>query len=97
MRKLLMSAVTAALMSVVAIAHANPIASGSTISINGTDSFSVASFSAVSFTGPGNLGGGTGDFSGLGSCSGCVALNNFDSTSVNFTLIVCPTMGSQLT
>ena len=51
-------------------ASAVPIAAGSELSIDGTDTFTSTS---ITFVNPANIGFGTGSFAGLG-CSGCVTM-----------------------
>jgi len=72
MRKVLLgsTAVAAAMLWAVS-AHAVPIASGSELSINGSDSFNQTS---ITFTGLGNVGGSTGDFTVIANCTACVTM-----------------------
>jgi len=64
-------------------AHALPfIAAGSTLSLNGNDSFDATS---VNFLGlADNLGADSGDFSILPTCLGCVTMFDFTSASTSF-------------
>src|SRR5271156_3862292 len=69
---LLAGAVAAGLMTLAASAHAVPIANGSTLSLNGSDSFTSTS---ITFSNPANIGGSpSGSFSVLIPCSGCVTM-----------------------
>src|SRR5271169_6746861 len=67
----LAGAVVAGLMALGNSAHAVPIAAGSALSLNGSDSFTSTS---VTFTNPANIGGETGSFTALTNCSGCVTM-----------------------
>lgn len=71
MKKALLGAVAAVALGAVP-ALAGPIAAGSTMSIVGVDSTSPTT---ISFPNAGSLLVSTGDFAGLGTCFGCVALN----------------------
>jgi len=68
-----MRTLVAALALAPLAAGAAPIAPGSEVSINGSDTFTPGS---ISFVGPGNLGGVSGDFSILPLCTGCVTLTS---------------------
>jgi hypothetical protein len=68
---LLAGAVVAGLMTLAASAHAVPIAAGSTLSLNGTDTFTPTT---ITFGNPANIGADSGSFAGLGTCVGCVTL-----------------------
>jgi hypothetical protein len=60
-------------------AYASPITGQ--ISLNGSDTFSSTS---ITFSGSGNIGGESNAFSEMGTCTACVTLSNFTSTSTNF-------------
>ena len=51
------------------------------ISLNGIDTFTATS---ITFNNPSNIGADTGNLAGLGTCTGCVTMNNFTSASTNF-------------
>ena len=68
---LLAGAVVAGLMTLATSAHAVPIAAGSTLSLNGTDTFTATT---ITFVNPANIGADSGSFAGLGTCVGCVTL-----------------------
>ena len=76
--RLLAGAVVAGLMSLATSAHAIPIAAGSTLSLNGSDSFTSTS---ITFTNPANIGGApSGSFGILTTCTGCVTMiGGFDT------------------
>ena len=59
------------------LAQAAPIAAGSELSLDGTDTFTATS---VTFVGDGNIGFGTGSFAGL-SCDNCMAMTSFTSST----------------
>jgi len=59
------------------LAQAAPIAAGSELSIDGTDTFTATS---VTFVGDGNIGFGTGSFAGL-SCDNCITMTSFTKTT----------------
>src|SRR5947209_447617 len=56
-------------MTLAASANAVPIAAGSTLSLNGTDTFTPTS---ITFANPANIGADSGSFASLGTCVGCV-------------------------
>lgn len=60
-------------------AYASPITGQ--ISLNGSDTFTATS---ITFSGFGNIGGDSGAFSEMTTCTGCVTLSSFTSTSTNF-------------
>jgi len=66
---LLAGAVVAGLVTLAASAHAVPIVAGSTLSLNGIDTFSPTS---IGFVNPANIGADSGSFTALGTCTGCV-------------------------
>jgi hypothetical protein len=71
-RKLLMAAALATgLTALAGSAHAGPIAAGSTLSLNGSDSYNATS---ITFTNPANIGGETGSFTALTNCTGCATM-----------------------
>jgi len=51
------------------------------LSLNGSDSFTATS---ITFVGSANIGGDTSNLAGLGTCTGCVTMDNFTNTSTNF-------------
>src|SRR5437016_5743830 len=51
------------------------------LSLNGVDTFTPNS---ITFVGSANIGADTGNFAGLGTCTGCVTMSNFTSASTNF-------------
>jgi hypothetical protein len=68
------AAAAAVLIAFASSAHAVPIAAGSVLSLNGSDSYTSTS---ISFSNPANIGGTpTGSFAaaGLTSCTGCVTM-----------------------
>lgn len=67
----LAGAVVAGLMAVGNPAHAVPIAAGSALSLNGSDTFTATS---ITFSNPANIGGETGSFTALTNCTGCVTM-----------------------
>ena len=70
--RLLAGAVVAGLMSLATSAHAIPIAAGSTLSLNGSDSYTSTS---ITFSNPANIGGvPSGSFAILTACTGCVTM-----------------------
>jgi hypothetical protein len=84
MRKGLMgSTAVAAAMLWAMVANAVPIASGSELSINGSDSFTQTT---ITFTGLGNVGGSTGDFTAVANCSLCVTMIGSISAGTTGTL-----------
>lgn len=81
MKSLLLA--SAAILGLAGTASAVPIAAGSLLSLNGTDSFTANS---VTFIGAANIGFGTGSFAGL-SCTACANFNSFSTgTPTPFTL-----------
>lgn len=82
MKRILLAA--AATIGLAAAAHAGPIATGSQLSLNGSDTYTATS---ISFTNPANIGGESGSFTVLSNCTGCVTMSNFTTaTSTPFTL-----------
>jgi hypothetical protein len=70
--RLLAGAVAAGLTVLAASAHAVPIAAGSTLSLNGSDSFTSTS---ITFSNPANIGGTpSGSFGILTTCTGCATM-----------------------
>jgi hypothetical protein len=51
------------------------------LSLNGSDTFTANS---ITFGNPANVGGDSGNLAGLGTCTGCVTMDNFTSASTNF-------------
>ncbi len=69
---LLAGTVAAGLLTLAASAHAVPIADGSTLSLNGSNSFTPTS---IMFSNPANIGGSpSGSFSVLIPCYGCATM-----------------------
>lgn len=64
-------------------AVAAPIAAGSELSLNGSDSFTATS---VTFINPANVGGTSGSFTELANCTGCVTMTSFTTASSGFEL-----------
>jgi hypothetical protein len=84
MRKLLLASAAASAMLWAAMpAEAVPIASGSELSVNGSDTFNQTS---ITFTGLGNVGGSTGDFTIVANCSLCVTMIGSISAGTTGTL-----------
>ena len=80
MKLLKATALTGTLVVGLAIqASAAPITG--TLSLNGSDTFTATT---ISFTGNANIGGSTGSFAELGTCTGCITMTNFNSGSTNF-------------
>lgn len=90
MHKLLLTAAGAAALLYASAASAIPIAGGSELSLNGSDTFTGAvggSTFTINFINPGNVGGQSGSFSELPNCTGCVTMiSTLTQASTNFTL-----------
>jgi hypothetical protein len=71
MRRVLLSSVAVTAVLWAASANAVPIANGSELSINGSDTFTSTQ---ITFTGLGNVGGSTGDFTAVANCTACVTM-----------------------
>lgn len=82
MRRMLLTA--AALTAIPFLAHAAPIAAGSELSIDGTDSFTATE---ITFINPANVGHGTGSFAELAGCSGCVTMTPTPLTAASTGLL----------
>lgn len=82
MRRMLLTA--AALSAIPFLAHAAPIAAGSELSIDGTDSFTATE---ITFIGTANVGHGTGSFAELAGCSACVTMTAAPLTSASTGLL----------
>jgi len=100
MRKILMGS-TAAIAALFWVASANavPIAAGSQLSTNGSDTFTSTS---VSFVGPGNIGGASGSFAtDFGvippEIIGVVTFTDFTNASTNFQLYTATALGNTTT
>lgn len=91
MRKLLLSAAVA--IGTVASAQAAPIAAGSLLSLNGTDSYTATS---VTFIGLANIGFGTGSFAGL-SCDNCATFSSFTAGTPTPFQLYTATQGARTT
>jgi hypothetical protein len=78
--RLLAGAVAAGLMTLASSAYAVPIAAGSTLSLQGQDTYTATS---ITFVNPANVGNGTGSFASLAPfpCNGCATMTNFTSTT----------------
>lgn len=68
----------AAWIGLLTAAAAAPIAAGSELSLNGTDTFNSTS---ITFVGEGNIGFGTGSFASVAACDDCVTLTSFTNTT----------------
>ncbi|HLY47473.1 MAG TPA: PEP-CTERM sorting domain-containing protein [Stellaceae bacterium] len=79
MKRLVAAAAIAGALLYGGQAQAGPITG--TLSLTGTDSFTASS---INFTGAGSIGADSGSFLELGTCTGCVALNNFTASATNF-------------
>lgn len=91
MKKLLIAAAGVGLAALLAPqAKAVPIAAGSLLSLNGTDSYTATS---VTFVNPANIGFGTGSFAGL-SCTGCATFNSFTTGTPTPFLLYSATEGA---
>lgn len=65
------AALATGLTALAGSAHAGPIAAGSTLSLNGSDTYTATS---ITFTNPANIGGETGSFTALTNCTGCATM-----------------------
>lgn len=91
MRKILLGGLAAtALLIAASSAHAIPIAGGSELSLNGSDTFTGAiggSTFQINFINPANVGGQSGSFSEIPNCTGCVTMiSTLTQASTNFQL-----------
>jgi hypothetical protein len=78
------AAIAASLIALAGPAHAVPITAGSTLSLDGSDSYTSTS---ITFSNPVNIGGESGSFTELSNCTGCATMTNFDNTTApGFTL-----------
>jgi hypothetical protein len=76
-------ALAAGLIALAGSAHAVPITADSTLSLNGSDSYTPTS---ITFTNPANIGGESGSFTELSNCTGCATMTSFtDATAPGFT------------
>lgn len=84
---------TAALGLIAGSASAAPIAAGSEISLDGSDTFTATS---VSFLNPANVGSSTlsGSFTILSGCTGCATMTNLSTLSVLPQLLYTLTEGT---
>jgi hypothetical protein len=81
---LLTGAIVAGLMALATSANAVPIAAGSTLSLNGSDTYTPTS---ITFLNPANIGGESGSFTALANCIGCVTMTSFTTaTATPFTM-----------
>jgi hypothetical protein len=76
-----------AMLAVVPEVDAAPIAPGSQLSLLGTDIWTPTS---VEFVGNAGIGSGSGSFASLATCTACVTVNDFNSSSTNFVLFEDP-------
>jgi hypothetical protein len=77
--RLLAGAILAGLMSLATSAYVIPIAAGSTLSLNGSDSYTSTS---ITFSNPANIGGApSGSFAILTTCTGCVPMTGGFTTA----------------
>jgi hypothetical protein len=85
-------AIVAGLVSLASSAHAVPIAAGSTLSLNGSDSYTATS---ITFTNPANIGAQSGSFAaaGLVNCTGCVTMTSFNTGTATPFLLYTATEG----
>src|SRR5438874_1846738 len=86
-------ALLAGLIGLASSAHAVPIAAGSTLSLNGSDSYTATS---ITFFNPANIGGETGSFvaAGLINCTGCVTMTSFNTGTATPFLLYTATEGA---
>src|SRR5262252_8175081 len=83
-RKLLLSSAAAIFAAFLPLSvNAVPIAANSELSINGSDSFTQTT---ITFTGLGNVGGSSGDFTVIANCSLCVTMIGSISAGTTGTL-----------
>jgi hypothetical protein len=75
-----------------ATANAAPIAAGSTLSLNGSDSYTATS---ITFSNPANIGARNGSFAdaGLMDCMGCVTMTSFNTGTATPFLLYTATDG----
>jgi len=85
--------IAAGVITLAATANAAPIAAGSTLSLNGSDSYSATS---ITFSNPANIGGETGSFAaaGLTNCTGCVTMTSFNTGTATPFLLYTATEGA---
>lgn len=78
------AAIAASLIALAGPAHAVPITAGSTLSLDGSDSYTSTS---ITFSNPVNIGGESGSFTELSNCTGCATMTSFTNTTApGFTL-----------
>jgi hypothetical protein len=83
-KKLLFVAVASISMGLSGVASAAQLTPGSTLSLNGSDTFTSTS---ITFSNPANIGGESGSFGVLANCTGCVTMTSFTSgTATPFTM-----------
>lgn len=78
MKSLLLTSAALAMMLTIHNAQAVPIAAGSELSINGSDTFTATS---ITFSPSGNVGGTSGSFTILANCNNCVTMTSTVFTS----------------
>jgi hypothetical protein len=86
-------AIAAGLISLATSANAVPIAAGSTLSLNGTDTYTPTS---ITFANPANIGAMSGSFvtAGLVNCTGCVTMTSFNTGTPTPFLLYTATEGA---
>ena len=78
------AAIAASLIALAGPAHAVLITVGSTLSLEGSDSYTSTS---ITFSNPANIGGESGSFTELSNCTGCATMTSFTNTTApGFTL-----------
>ena len=84
--------IAAGVITLAATANAAPITAGSTLSLNGSDSYSVTS---ITFANPANIGAESGSFAaaGLTNCIGCVTMTSFNTGTATPFLLYTATEG----
>jgi hypothetical protein len=90
---LLGGAIVAGLIGLATTAHAAPIAAGSTLSLNGSDTYTPTS---ITFANPANIGAETGSFAtaGLVNCTGCATMTSFSTATATPFLLYTATEGA---
>lgn len=78
------AAIAASLIALAGPAHAVPITAGSTLSLDGSDSYTSTS---ITFMNPASIGGESGSFTELVNCTSCATMTSFTNTTApGFTL-----------
>ncbi len=96
---ILAGAIVAGVLALATSAHAVPIAAGSTLSLNGDDTFTATS---VTFQNPANIGAGSGSFAILGTppqCTACATMitNLTQGMAAPFTLYTGHNLANTIT